>query len=130
MAYNILIVDDSVLTRMAIKRILGMIDIPVGRILEASDGLAALNLLDTQPVDLVLADLNMPQMSGVEMIHQMRQQQNRARVPVVMVTTESSSTRIKELLAEGVRDYLHKPFTPEEFRSVISRYLGVQNDSQ
>ncbi|NLH17871.1 MAG: response regulator [Phycisphaerae bacterium] len=130
MAYNILIVDDSVLTRTAIKRILGMIDIPVGRILEAADGLAALNLLDTEPVDLVLADLNMPQMSGIEMIHQMRQQKNRAQVPVVMVTTESSSTRIKELLSEGVRDYLHKPFTPEEFRSVISRYLGVQNDSQ
>lgn len=130
MAYNILIVDDSVLTRTAIKRILGMIDIPVGRILEAADGLAALNLLDTEPVDLVLADLNMPQMSGIEMIHQMRQQKNRARVPVVMVTTESSSTRIKELLSEGVRDYLHKPFTPEEFRSVISRYLGAPNDSQ
>ncbi len=128
MAYTILIVDDSVLTRTAIKRILGMIDIPVGRILEAPDGQAALKVLDAEPVDLVLADLNMPQMSGVEMIHQMRQQKSRADIPVVMVTTESSSTRIKELLSEGVRDYLHKPFTPEEFRSVISRHLGVRND--
>ena len=128
MAYTILIVDDSVLTRTAIKRILGMIDIPVGQILEAPDGLVALNILDSQPVDLVLADLNMPQMSGIELIHQMRQQKNHAEVPVVMVTTESSSTRIKELLSEGVRDYLHKPFTPEEFRSVISRHLGVCHD--
>jgi two-component system chemotaxis response regulator CheY len=125
MAYNILIVDDSVLTRTAIKRILGMIDIPVGQILEAPDGLVALKILDSQPVDLVLADLNMPQMSGIELIYQMRQQVNCAGIPVVMVTTESSATRIKELLAEGVRDYLHKPFTPEEFRSVISRHLGV-----
>ena len=76
-------------------------------------------------VDLVLADLNIPQMSGIELIHQMRQQKNHSGVPVVMVTTESSPTRIKELLSEGVRDYLHKPFTPEEFRSVISRHLGV-----
>jgi two-component system, chemotaxis family, chemotaxis protein CheY len=45
-----------------------------------------------------------------------------------MVTTESSPTRIKELLSEGVRDYLHKPFTPEEFRSVISRHLGACHD--
>jgi len=125
MAYNILIVDDSVLTRTAIKRILGMIEFPVGQILEAPDGLVALKILDSQPVDLVLADLNMPQMSGIELIHQMRLQKNHSEVPVVMVTTESSPTRIKELLSEGVRDYLHKPFTPEEFRSVISRHLGV-----
>lgn len=128
MAYTILIVDDSVLTRTAIKRILGMIDIPVGQILEAPDGLVALNILDCQPVDLVLADLNMPQMSGIELIHQMRRQKNHAEVPVVMVTTESSSTRIKELLSKGVRDYLHKPFTPEEFRLVISRHLGACHD--
>ena len=125
MAYTILIVDDSVLTRTAIKRILGMIEFPVGQILEAPDGLVALKILDSQPVDLVLADLNMPQMSGIELIYQMRQQVNCAGIPVVMVTTESSPTRIKELLSEGVRDYLHKPFTPEEFRSVISRHLGV-----
>jgi two-component system, chemotaxis family, chemotaxis protein CheY len=128
MAYNILIVDDSVLTRTAIKRILGMIDIPIGEILEAPDGLVALKILDSHPVDLVLADLNMPQMSGIEMIHQMRGQSNRADIPVVMVTTESSSMKIRELLSEGVRDYLHKPFTPEEFRSVISRYLGTSHD--
>ena len=125
MAFTILIVDDSVLTRTAIKRILGMIEFPVGQILEAPDGLVALKILDSQPVDLVLADLNMPQMSGIELIYQMRQQVNCAGIPVVMVTTESSPTRIKELLSEGVRDYLHKPFTPEEFRSVISRHLGV-----
>jgi len=104
-----------------------MMDFPVGLILEAPDGLAALKILDSRPVDLILADLNMPQMSGVEMIQQMRQQ-SYAGVPVVMVTTESSSSRIKELLSEGVRDYLHKPFTPEEFRMVISRHLGTGHD--
>jgi two-component system chemotaxis response regulator CheY len=128
MAYNILIVDDSVLTRTAIKRIIRMIGIEVGQLLEAADGREALKVLDTQSVDLVLADLNMPQMNGVELIHEIKKQRNHADIPVVMVTTESSMARIKELLAEGVKDYLHKPFTPEEFRTVIDRALGVGHD--
>ncbi len=128
MAYTILIVDDSVLTRTAIKRIIRMIGIEAGQILEAADGREALSVLDNQSVDLVLADLNMPQMNGVELIHEIKKQKHHADIPVVMVTTESSMTRIKELLAEGVKDYLHKPFTPEEFRTVIDRALGVGHD--
>jgi len=125
MGYSILVVDDSALTRAAIKRIIRMIDIDVEQILEAADGAQALRVLDTQNVHLVLADLNMPQMDGVEFFHRMKQIQEHAQIPVIVVSTESSVTRVRELLAEGVRGFLHKPFTPEEFRQIITKNLEV-----
>ena len=119
MALNILIVDDSALTRKKIRRIIEMVDLEVEEFLEAENGAEALKVLDHVKVDLVLADLNMPEMGGVEMIRRMRMSEATRSVPVVVISTESSTTRVKELLAEGVKDYLHKPFTPEEFRGLI-----------
>lgn len=125
MAYTILIVDDSMLTRMAIRRILDMLDLDITKILEAADGKQALRLLEEEDVDLVLADLNMPRMNGIEMVRRMKTEKETAQIPVVVVSTESSTMRIRDLLAEGVRDFLHKPFTPEEFRSILVRNLEV-----
>ena len=119
MALNILIVDDSVLTRKKIRRIIEMVDLEVNQFLEAGNGAEALKVLDQSAVDLVLSDLNMPEMGGAEMVHRMRSNKATKSVPVVVVSTESKTTRVKELLAEGVKDYLHKPFTPEEFRDTI-----------
>lgn len=119
MALNILIVDDSVLTRKKIRRIIEMVDIEIGQFLEAGNGAEALKILDESEVDLVLSDLNMPEMGGAEMVQRMRSNEATKSVPVVVVSTESKTTRVKELLAEGVKDYLHKPFTPEEFRDII-----------
>ncbi len=119
MALNVLIVDDSVLTRKKIRRIIEMVDVEVENFAEAGNGAEALAVLDKSKVDLVLADLNMPEMGGAEMIRKMRSNKATESVPVVVISTESRTTRVKELLAEGVKDYLHKPFTPEEFRAVI-----------
>ena len=126
MDLNILIVDDSALTRKAIGRILGMIDLDAGELFEAENGTEALKILDEKNIDLVLADLNMPEMGGIEMIYHMRGNEATRNIPVVIVSTESSTTVIEGLLADGAKDYLHKPFTPEEFREVITRILGVQ----
>jgi two-component system chemotaxis response regulator CheY len=128
MAMNILIVDDSSLTRKAIRRIIGMIDIELGEILEAESGVSALKIMDEAKVGLVLADLNMPEMGGIEMIQRMKAAETTRSIPVVIISTESSMARIKELLAQGVRDYLHKPFAPEEFRNIISHTLGSLHD--
>lgn len=125
MALNVLIVDDSALTRKAIKRILDMLDLDVGDLFEAENGLEALKLLDEANVDLVLADLNMPEMGGIEMIYRMRGNEATKDIPVVVISTESSTTRIEGLLVDGAKDYLHKPFTPEEFREVLTRTVGV-----
>ncbi len=119
MALNVLIVDDSALTRKKIRRIIEMVDFDVEQFFEAGNGVEALKILDECPADLVLADLNMPEMGGAEMIRRMRTNESTRSVPVVVVSTESNTTRVKELLVEGVKDYLHKPFTPEEFRATI-----------
>ncbi|MBN1125829.1 MAG: response regulator [Sedimentisphaerales bacterium] len=128
MAYTILIVDDSMLTRMAIRRILEMLDLDMDEILESTNGEEALNQLEEHDVDLVLADLNMPQMGGIELVHRMKASQDTAQIPVVVVSTESSTTRVKDLLAEGVKDFLHKPFTPEEFRAILMKNLEAYHD--
>jgi two-component system chemotaxis response regulator CheY len=128
MPHNVLIVDDSALTRIAIKRVLEMVELDVDRIFEAENGAKALDTLDQNKIDLVLADLNMPQMGGVELIKKMKEQESFANIPVIVVSTESSVTRIKELLAQGIKDYLHKPFTPEEFRTLLARNLVASTD--
>ena len=102
MAHNILIVDDSALTRAAIKRILGMVELDIGEVFEAENGAVALDMMDTHKVHLVLADLNMPEMGGVELVERMKAQADFADIPVIVVSTESSVTRIKELLATAV----------------------------
>ena len=116
MACNILIVDDSSLTRKRIKRIIEMADFDVEEFFEAENGAEALEILEQSNIDLVLSDLNMPEMGGAELVHQMKNCQTTKSIPVVVISTESKTSRIKELLAEGVRGYLHKPFTPEEFK--------------
>ncbi len=128
MAYNILIVDDSVITRTVIKRSIDMTEIETGEIFEADNGLSALKVLEEHHVDLVLADLNMPEMDGGEMLHQMQRDEATKSVPVVVVSSEPSTIRIKQLLAEGIKDYLHKPFSPEEFAEIVENSLGETDD--
>ena len=125
MGMNVLIVDDSSLTRKAIRRIVDMIDLDIETIFEAQNGLEALKILNESHIHLVLADLNMPEMGGIEMIYHMRGNDATRNIPVVIVSTESSTTVIEGLLADGAKDYLHKPFTPEEFREVLTRTVGV-----
>jgi two-component system chemotaxis response regulator CheY len=124
MSYSIMIVDDSATTRAMIKRIIGMAELPVSQLYEAPDGKAALERLAAAPVDLVLADLNMPEMSGVEMTHLMRQDQRMKQIPVVVVSAEPNIDRLTQLKADGVQGYVRKPFTPEVIRDVVTQLLG------
>ncbi len=125
MSYNILIVDDSSLTRVAIKRIIDMVDIDAKDVLEACNGVEALDVLSENDIDLVLADLNMPEMGGIELIQKMKESESLANIPVIVVSTESSTTRVKDLIEDGIKDFLHKPFTPEEFRTILAKNLAV-----
>ena len=122
---DVLVVDDSTLTRKAIRRIIEMTGLEVGTIREAENGRQALEALEQGHVDLVLADLNMPEMGGIEMMHHMWANEATRGIPVVVISTESSTTRIEDLVANGAKDYLHKPFTPEKMRTIIEHVLGV-----
>ena len=125
MAYKILIVDDSAVTRMVLKKTIGMIDVPVQEIFEAGNGLEALELLSEHSVDLILADINMPEMNGMEMAAAVLANPATADIPVVIISTHTKDARINELRNQGVKAYIHKPFTAETIRDVLSEILEL-----
>ncbi len=125
MAFTILIVDDSATMRSVIKRTVKMANMPLGAFLEAPGGREALDILQREQVNLVLADINMPGMNGIEMIEQMHADDSTRDIPVVVISTEANSDRIKHLKEKGVVGYVHKPFTPEIIRDVIYEVIGA-----
>jgi len=125
MAFTILIVDDSATMRSVIKRAVKMADMPVGEFLEAPGGRQALDIMQQKQIDLVLADINMPGMNGIEMIERMHADESTRAIPVVVISTEASSARVEPLQEKGVVGYVHKPFTPETIRDVIYEVIGA-----
>lgn len=125
MNFTIIIVDDSATTRACIKRTLRLAELPLGDILEAANGQAALELIRAHPPDLVLADLHMPEMNGVEMTRQLLADPATREVPVVVVSAESNQAKLEALKQQGVRGYLRKPFTPEALRNLVADILGA-----
>jgi two-component system, chemotaxis family, chemotaxis protein CheY len=130
MALNILIVDDSETVRAIIAKTLKMAQVPVGELYNAANGKEALEVLGENWVDLVFSDINMPVMGGVEMIEQMCADNLMKTIPVVVVSTEGSTTRMEELKAKGVRAYIRKPFTPELVRNVVTDIMGGLDDGE
>jgi two-component system, chemotaxis family, chemotaxis protein CheY len=128
MAYNILVVDDSKTVRRMITKTLGMAGIPLNELYQAENGREGLEVLAANWIDLVLTDINMPEMDGVEMIEHMSDDGMLKTVPVVVVSTEGSETRIEELKQKGIRGYVRKPFTPEAIKDVVEEILGGQDD--
>jgi len=124
MALELLVVDDSPVTRKMVRRAIGLCGLDVGEVHEAGDGVEALAKLAALRVDLVLADVNMPVMNGVELVERMARDPSLARIPVVIVATPMSEDRIERVLASGVRAYLAKPFRPESLRDVLRQILG------
>ena len=129
MAFNVLIVDDSETVRAVIVKTLEIGGVPVNEIHHAANGQEALEKLSTNWVDLVFADLNMPIMSGIEMIEEMSKDGIIESIPVVIVSTEGSATRIEQLKAKGVSAYIRKPFTPETIREVVFKVMGVDDEN-
>lgn len=126
---NVLVVDDSVVMRRMVTRSLSMGGLPVGEVYEAGDGLEALGVVDSRWVDLVLCDINMPGMDGIEFMRRMAANEVTRRVPVVMVSTERSEPRIQELKELGIGGYLHKPFRPEDLAGLVRGVLGLESES-
>lgn len=123
MGYNVLIVDDSMIIRKMIAKTLNISGLDIGEIYFAENGKQALKLLKENWIDIVFADINMPEMNGIEMIEEMRKEDLIESIPVVIVSTERSRERIETLKAMGVKAYLNKPFVPEEFSRVVRELL-------
>lgn len=128
MAYNILVVDDSKTIRAIIVKILKLTKLEIEQIYEAENGQEALDCLKDNWVDLILSDLNMPVMSGIEMVSKMAADGLLKDIPVIVISTDGSVKRIEELKEKGIREYVRKPFTPESLSEVIDRVLGVKHE--
>ncbi len=123
MSYRVLIVDDSAVLRQMVKRALTISGLPVDPIHEANNGQEALAILRETWIDIVFADINMPVMSGAELLKTMSRDSTLANTPVVIVSSEHSEKRIEEMKALGARAFLVKPFRPETIKGVFCEVL-------
>ncbi len=119
-----LIIDDSSVMRKIVERSLRQAGIELTQVFEAGNGAEALGVLKENQVDLILCDINMPVMDGLEFIKQLPGVANAKDVPVVMITTEGSETHVVQALSCGARGYIRKPFTPEQGREQVMPVLG------
>ena len=124
MAINVLVTDDSGVMRSMIIKSMGMCGMQLGEVFHAANGQEGLNQLAGNWIDLVLVDINMPVMTGEEMIEQMKADPATADIPVIVISTEGSQTRIEKLAGWGVK-FIHKPFTPEVLRDVVMDTIGT-----
>ncbi len=129
MALNVLVVDDSAVMRAMIIKTLGMAGIPVGEVHQAANGQEGLDALGEHWIDLGIVDINMPVMDGEEMIQRMQADPNVAEIPVIVVSTEGSETRINRLVQIGAK-FIHKPFAPETLRDIVAEITGVTDNGQ
>ncbi len=116
---RMLIVDDSFMMRAMIKRVVALADMPVEEILEAGDGAEALAILESRDVDVLLVDLNMPVMTGIELLCTLASNPRWKQLTRVVVSTDGTATRRDEAAGLEVRRYLEKPFTPEGMRDIL-----------
>ena len=125
MPFRVLIVDDSPVMRAFIRRIVVLSGMEGVGFLEASNGREALDLLQAQWVDVVLTDINMPAMDGEELVRRLAADGMLKSLPVVVVSTDGTESRMRQMLALGARGYVKKPFLPETLREELERVLGA-----
>ncbi len=130
MAQDVLIVDDSATIRQMVKKTMQMAGPLVGNIYEASNGIQALAELNDHPVAAMLVDINMPTMNGIQLLTRMKENEALKDIPIVIVSTEGSSERIKQLQEFGAFGFVRKPFQPEQLRDVLKPLLGVKDDAE
>lgn len=124
MPLNVLVTDDSAVMRAMIVKTLRMSGVELGDVAHASNGVEALEVLDNQWIDLVLIDINMPVMDGIELLQHIAERPYAGGLRTIVVSTEGSDPRIAQVRAHGA-EFVHKPFSPEELRDVVLRVTGV-----
>ncbi len=123
MAKSLMIVDDSATMRKIIMRTVRMSGLEFEKTEEAGDGAEALQKLSDSPVDIMLCDVNMPEMMGTELVKKVREMDSCKDTKIVMVSTESSQELISSVIADGANGFITKPFTPEKFQEELSPFM-------
>ena len=119
MALDVLIVDDSAAIRKILHRVLVQAKLPLGQVHEANDGNEALAMLGAEKIGLILSDINMPNMDGIELLGRIRADEHLKSVPVIMITTEGSQDKVMQALQLGASGYVRKPFTPDQIKEKL-----------
>lgn len=130
MAFNILVVDDSLPMRKVIKKTIKASGFAMAGYEEASDGKEALKILKDKWIDVVVTDYNMPNMNGMELIETMQKDTAMSAIPVIVITTEGSQGKVSEFASKGATGYIKKPFTPEEIKRKLYEILGEGCDDE
>ena len=120
MPLNVMIVDDSAAIRKILQRVLHQAEVPLGQVHEAGDGLEALEKLKTNKVGLILSDINMPNMDGIQFLSELKASEEWKHVPVIMVTTEGSQAKVMEAVNLGAAGYVRKPFTADQIKEKLT----------
>lgn len=129
MAYRILVVDDSSPMRAVIIKTIKAAGYAEAEFREAGNGREALEQVRDEWLDIIVTDYNMPDMDGMELLATLKQDNLLSTVPVLVVTTEGSRSRVEEFLEKGAAGYIKKPFTPEEIREQLVLILGEADDA-
>jgi two-component system chemotaxis response regulator CheY len=127
MAFNILIVDDSPIMRQVIKKTVRISGIDIGEIYEAGNGKEGLQQARDNWIDLILTDINMPEMDGITYIQELKGDEVLSSIPVIVISTEGRDEVVQEALSLGASDYITKPFKPEEIGNDVLRVLGYHD---
>ena len=127
MSIRALIVDDSSVMRKIVERCLRQAGMELGQVREASNGAEALALVNENPFDLILSDINMPIMDGLEFIRHLKEMENGKNIPIVMITTEGGEKSVLEALSLGAKGYIRKPFTPDQVKDHVIPVLRSQS---
>lgn len=130
MSFNVLIVDDSGAMRAVIKKIINISGFKMSRCLEAGNGVEALEQLKQNWVDVIISDVNMPEMNGLELLLALHQDPLYQNIPVIIVSTEGSNERISEAANRGAKGFIKKPFLPEDIRKILCDVMGVGADGE
>lgn len=124
MAKTLLIVDDSATMRKIIMRTVKMSGLEFETTEEAGNGVEALKKLNDNPADIMLCDINMPEMSGTELVKEVRKLPYCENTKIIMVSTESSQEVIDGVMADGANGFVTKPFTPEKFQEKLAPFMN------
>ncbi len=129
MSSNVLIVDDSATIRQMVKRTMEIAGLDIGDVYEASNGIEALAQLNDHEVKVMVVDINMPTMNGIQLLTRMKENERLKDIPIVIASTEGSQRRIEQMEEFGAYGYVRKPFQPEQLRDVLKPLLGVVEDA-
>ena len=120
---DVLVVDDSAAIRKILTRVLRQTGMAIQTIHEAGDGQEALAQMAQHRIDLVLSDINMPKMDGLQLLASLKASPQWRHVPVVMITTEGGETKVTEALRLGAAGYVRKPFTADQIKEKLTGIL-------